>query len=297
MNSQASIMNRNSTPQRFLSRGARVRFGVLSLLVNLLLYVFAVSYVFPFLFMLFNSLKDKKLYQASMYSFPTKPLIDNYASILGSDEFYLALRNTLVNTAVTIFFVVIFAFMIAYFTSRYNFRGRKFCYYFFLVGMLIPVHALLIPTYILYRSVGIINKWYTLWIPYVTFGIPQALFLFDSYIASIPKSLEEAAVIDGATIPYTMRTIIFPLSLPMVFTVGLLNFMGAWNEFSFALILSNSKNLKTIPLWLQNFQGQYTSNTPMRLTAMFISCVPILLMFIFFREKMMSGIAAGAVKG
>jgi len=292
-----SVMNRTIARRSFTSRGEKIRHSLLMWTVNPFLFALAFSYVFPFLFLLFNSLKDKKLYQASMYNFPRPPSWINYQSIFTSGEFYIALRNTLLNTVATICLVILFAFVIAYFTSRYQFRGRKFFYYFFLIGMLIPVHSLLIPTYIQYRKVNIINRWYTLLIPYVTFGIPQALYLFDGYISAIPKSLEEAAVIDGASISYIMRKIIFPLSLPMVATVALLNFMGTWNEFAFALVLNNVKNFRTIPLWLQNFQGIYTSNTPLRLTAMFVSCLPIIIMFVCFRERMMSGIAAGAVKG
>ncbi|MEG0835082.1 MAG: carbohydrate ABC transporter permease [Christensenellaceae bacterium] len=296
-NNHDGIMNRSSRHQRaFLTKGEKIRYRSLLILFNTILYGVAISYIFPFLFLLANSFKDRKMYQANVYNFPANPVMENYQNIFGSNDFYIALGNTLFNTIVTIFLVIIFSFMIAYFTSRYEFKGKKFFYYFFLIGMLIPVHSLLIPTYILYRKIGIINQWYTLIIPYVTFGIPQALFLFDSYLKAIPKSLEEAAVLDGATTPCIMSKIIFPLAVPMAFTIMILNFMSTWNEFSFALVLNNVKAYKTIPLWLQNFQGQYTSNTPLKLTALLVSCIPIILLFIFFREKMMSGIAAGAVK-
>ena len=121
----------------------------------------------------------------------------------------------------------------------------------------------------------------------------------DLFIGNVPHhpSIEEAAFVDGASVNYIMTHIIFPICRPITSTVLILNFMSLWNEFSFALVLSSKAQFRTIPVWLTTFQGQYSGNMPVRITAMLIGSLPIIIMYIFFREKMMEGMAAGAVKG
>ncbi|WP_245535132.1 ABC transporter permease subunit [Leadbettera azotonutricia] len=107
-------------------------------------------------------------------------------------------------------FIVLFGFIVGYLISRFRFRGRKFIYTLFMMGMMVPMHALLIPIYILFSKSGLTNHWFTIAFPNVAFGLPMAIFLIESYIGTIPKKLEEAAIIDGPGFSMTMFTIIFP---------------------------------------------------------------------------------------
>lgn len=275
----------------------RIRTQVLKILVNLILYFFCLTYIFPFLWLFYNSLKDRKQFSLSVFALPDPPTLYSYKHIFESREVYTAIFNSVYNTVVSLVFVIGISFVIAYFLSRYNFKGKRMIYGFFLVGMVIPIHALLIPLYIEWTNLGIANSYFALLPAYITFALPISIYLYDSYMKTISRSIEEAAFVDGASMPYIMIKIMFPICRPITGTVLILNFMNLWNEFSFALVLNSKAEYRTIPVWLTTFQGQYSGNMPVRITAMLIGSLPIIIMFLFFREKMMEGMAAGAVKG
>lgn len=282
---------------RYYSAGRLFGRGVARTVVNALLYLFCASYIYIFIWLILNTFKNRATFSMSTFSFPTKFYLGNYLGIFKGGNFFTAFYNSAFNTVVSIVVIVILAFVVAYFLSRYTFRGRNFLYGFFLVGMLMPLLSLLIPLYIQFHNLGIVNKHYTLLFPYIAFNLPMGIYLFDSYMRTIPRSIEEAAFVDGATVNYIMVRIMFPLCLPILGTILVLDFMGIWNEFAFALVLASQPKFMTIPIWLANFQGQYGADIPGRLTAMFISMVPIILIYLFFRERMMQGMMAGAVKG
>jgi raffinose/stachyose/melibiose transport system permease protein len=280
-------------------RSAARTFGraLLSIVANGILLLFCVSYIFPFVWMLYNTLKTQPKFILDTFSLPIPPTWQNWRDIFSFADTWSALLNSAYNTAVSMALIVFFAFTVGYFLSRYSFRGRNFIYGFFLVGMLVPIYALLVPVYIQFNRFGMVNHRYTLLIPYVAFSLPQAIYLYDSYMRTIPRSIEEAAFVDGATTNQIMGTIMFPMCLPMTGTILVLNFLGLWNEFPFALVLVSGVGYRTVPIWLTTFQGQYTGQITMRITAMVIAMAPIIIAYFFLRDRMMEGLTAGAVKG
>lgn len=282
---------------RYYSRGVLFGRGVLKVIVNAILYLFCASYIYIFVWLILNTLKTNQSFAINTVGFPAHLYFGNYIKIITGVDFYTAFFNSIFNTAISIVFVIILSFVVSYFLSRYTFRGRTFLYGFFLIGMLMPLLSLLIPMYIQFHNLGMLNKRYTLLLPYIAFNMPVAIYLFDSYMRTIPREIEEAAFADGATVNYIMLRIMFPLCLPIIGTILVLDFMGIWNEFPFALVLASGAKFRTIPIWLSSYQGLYGSDTTGRFTAMFISMVPIIIVYLFFREKMMQGMTAGAVKG
>jgi len=272
-------------------------YKILSLFSSSILWAVCLSYIFPFIWLLYNSFKTQSQFAQNIFSVPTVPTFSNYHDIFGGTAVYVALFNSTFNTILAIVGIVVFSFMVAYFLSRYTFKGRNFLYVFFVTGLLVPVLGLLIPSYIQFHLFGLLNTRFTLLIPYITFNLPTAIYLYDSYMRTVPRSVEEAAFIDGASINQIMRLVMFPMCLPMTSTIVVLNFLFNWNEFPFALVLNSGEQYHTIPIWLTSFQGEYASNITGRLTAMLIASVPIIVAYVFLREKMMSGITAGAVKG
>ena len=170
-------------------------------------------------------------------------------------------------------------------------------YGYFMLGMLVPIHALMIPMYVLFTKTGMGNSWYTLIFPYTAFGIPTAVFLVESYVKNIPKELEEAAAIDGSSFSRTLFTIILPVCVPVLVTVGIIQFFFTWNEFTFALILLNDEALKTVPVGLTIFKGQYSTDYPRMMAAMLLSILPAMVIYFTFSKQIMKGMVAGAVKG
>ena len=152
------------------------------------------------------------------------------------------------------------------------------------------------PIFVQYRAIGILDTQYTLLIPYTAFGLSLAIFLMESYIRKIPVELDEAAHIDGASLFTVMFAIVFPICRPIVATVALLSFLHVWNEFAFATTLIRDEDFKPMPLWLRTFGGQYTTNYPGMMAGMVIASIPVIALFLFFREKIVEGFAGGAVK-
>ena len=167
----------------------------------------------------------------------------------------------------------------------------------FLLGMLIPIHSLLVPIVVVFQKCGMYNKWFTLLLPYISFGLPIGIFLIESYLKGIPVELEEAAAIDGSSFTNTLFSIILPVCKPILATVGIIQTFACWNEFSFALVLINDVKYQTVPLALTNFSGQFSTNYPRMMTAMLITMAPIIILYFLFSKQIIKGMVAGAVKG
>ena len=268
---------------------------ILSVVLNAILIVFSFTCIFPLVWLFYSSLKLKKEFQADIISLPKSPTFDNYITVATDREAHIwtALRTTVLS----VLLIVLFGFIVGYILSRIQFPGNKLMYGMFLMGLLIPIHSLLVPIYVVFNKVGIGNKWYTLIIPYVAFGLPIAIFLIQGFMKSIPIELEEASAIDGSSFARTMFFIIMPVCKPILATVGIIQTFACWNEFSFALVLINKVEFKTVPLALTQFNGQFSTNYPRMMAAMLITMAPIVIFYFIFSKEIIKGMVAGAVKG
>ena len=167
----------------------------------------------------------------------------------------------------------------------------------FLMGMLIPIHSLMVPIYVVFSNMGLNDHWYTLIIPYVAFGLPIAIFLVEGFIKAIPVELEEAAAIDGSSFTRTLFSIILPVSKPILVTTGIIQTFACWNEFAFALLLLKSTALQTVPLAMKQFTGQFSSDYPKIMSAMLLTMSPVVVLYFGFSKQIIKGMVAGAVKG
>ena len=165
------------------------------------------------------------------------------------------------------------------------------------MGMLIPIHSILVPIYVVFQKCGINNRWFTLLLPYVSFGLPMGIFLVEGYVKTIPVSLEEAAAIDGSNFTHTLWTIILPICRPILTTVAIIQVFSCWNEFSFALVLIKDVSLQTVPLALTQFKGQFASDYPKQMAAMLITMAPVVILYFAFSKEIIKGMVSGAVKG
>ena len=286
-------MNRNQ------KKTFNVKNGVFGSLMNCILWIFSLSCIFPIIWMIYSSLKEKRVFNADIMGLPSSPTLYNYERILNNPDYHLAdsMLSSLRTTAISIFLILLFSFVIGYILSRVKFRLNRPMYIMFLMGMLIPIHSLLVPTYVVFSNLGIADRWYTLLFPYVSFGLPMGVFLVEGYVKTIPVSLEEAAAIDGSSFSYTLWRIILPLCQPILVTIAIIQVFSCWNEFSFALVLIKSTQYQTVPLALTQFKGQFSSDYPKQMAAMLITMSPIVLLYFAFSKHIISGMVAGAVKG
>ena len=287
-------MAKTSTP------GTRkVKKGFLAVFMNLILWIFSLSCIFPIVWMIYSSLKEKRAFNADIIGLPKTPTLINYTRILSNPDYHLAqsMWNSLRTTVLSIILIIAFSFIVGYILARVRFKLNRVLYVMFLMGMLIPIHSLLVPIYVVFKRCGISNHWFTLLLPYVSFGLPMGIFLVEGFVKTVPVDLEEAAAIDGSSFSHTLWNIIFPICRPILVTVAIIQVFSCWNEFSFALVLIKDVGLQTVPLALTQFKGQFASDYPKQMAAMLITMAPIVIMYFAFSKQIINGMVAGAVKG
>ena len=270
---------------------------ILKSAINGIMILFSFTCVFPLFWMIYSSLKTQKEFSLNIISLPVNPQFGNYIEAIKVGEMHIFFFNSLFISVISVVIVILIGFITGYFLSRFNFRGRNFLYILFLSGMLVPVYGLLIPVFIQFGKFGLLDNRFTLILPYVAFGMPMAIFLLESFITSIPIELEEAALMDGSSLTNTLMNIIMPICKPAISTVIILISLQVWNEFPFALVLIRSRVLKTLPVGLTYFSGQYTTNYTQLMAALVIAVLPVIIVYLLFYKKIIKGMAAGAVKG
>lgn len=282
-----------------MTTGKRIGNGVTSVVLNAIMLLFSLSCIFPLIWMLYSSLKVKREFNRDIISLPTNPTIQNFVDVLTNPDYHIgdSILNSVRTTVISVALIVFFGFIVGYFLARIRFKGSKIIWMMLLMGMLIPVHSLLVPIYVVFNRVGISNQWFTLIIPYVAFGMPIAVFLCQSFIREVPTALEEAASIDGCSFSGTLFKVIMPICKPIMITVAILQTFSCWNEFSFALVLIRDTALQTVPLAMTQFTGQFSSDYPKIMAAMLITMAPIVVLYFAFSKQIIKGMVAGAVKG
>src|SRR5579884_794448 len=183
-----------------------------------------------------------------------------------------------------------------YAISRIRNRFTRALFNLFLLGLAIPLQATIIPIYALITQMHLYDTLFALILPSVAFGIPLSVLVLVTYIRDIPNELHESMLLDGAGHFRILRSLVLPLSRPALITVIIYETIQIWNGFLFPLVLTQSPSVRVLPLALWNFQGQFTTNVPAILAAVFLSATPIILLYIFGRRQLLSGLMAGFSK-
>ena len=265
--------------------------------VNVPIMVLSLTCIFPVIWLLYSSVKTDVEFNISPVKLPTKIHLDNFVTAFRRANFGTFTFNSLFNSIISLLLVLIISFILGYLLSRYRLRGRNLIYGMLMAAMMIPIYALIVPIFIREKKLGLLNSRFSLIPVYVAMELPTEVFLIDSYIKGISVDLEDAASIDGASLPRIMFTIIMPICRPILSTVVILTFMHVWNEFPFAQVLLSQEELKTIPIGLTYFTSQYMTSYTLLLAALAMATIPVLVIYLFFYNKIMEGMMAGAVKG
>ena len=259
--------------------------------------IWAVIAVGPFVFMVLNSFRDKKMMgRQGVLHMPDPWYFQNYPDVINNGFFGFFFRSLLIVSVSLVLMLIISAFA-AYPLSRMKFKLRNFLYAGIVAMMSVPMHVTLIPIYQMTNSMGLINNLFSLLGPYVAFALPMGVFILTGFMMTIPKEMEEAAVIDGCNKYNMFFRIILPLSKAGLSTLAIYNAVGMWNEFAFANIFLNDIKVKTLPLALGAFKGEHAQDTPLILTVLTLSALPTIILFLIFQDKLVKGMMAGAVKG
>jgi multiple sugar transport system permease protein len=254
--------------------------------------------LFPFYWLLNISLKTgNDLLSSSL--FPPSPTLKNYKEIFQNPDFTKALRNSAVVALTTTVLALAVGSFCAYALARLKLRGKFVILAIVLTISTFPQIAIAAPLFKLWSDIGLFNTWAGLIIPYLTFALPLSVYILVSFFKEIPKDLEEAALVDGATHFQAFRKVVVPLAAPGLATAGILTFIGAWNEFLLAVTLTSSSKARTVPASIAFFTGATEHEVAFGSisAASVVISVPLILMVLFFQKRIVAGLTAGAVKG
>jgi raffinose/stachyose/melibiose transport system permease protein len=269
-----------------------------ALMQAFLWFYFLIS-LYPLIWMVFYSLKNNdEIFVTNPFGFPTNLRFENYVNAWNQFNLPRYMGNSLFISTITTVGVVIFALMFAYAIARLRWKFRETVRIYMIVGMFIPLQVIIIPLAILVKDLHLTNTYGALIIPYVAFGLPFASIVFYGFLRGIPYELEESACMDGASIYRMFFRIIFPILTPAVATIMILQFLGTWNEFLLAYILISDEALRTLPIGLIYFQGQYATDWGGMGAVMTIASLPMVILYLFFTEQVERALTvSSSVKG
>jgi len=231
--------------------------------------------------------------------FPPNPSLQNYKSIFQNSNFTRALGNSAIVALTTTFIGVIVGSFAAYALARLKMRGK-----FLILGIVLsittfPQIAIAAPLFKLWTDIGLYNTLIGLIIPYLTFALPLSIYILVSFFREIPRDLEEAALVDGATNFEAFRKVVVPLAAPGLATTAILTFIAAWNEFLLATTLTSSVTARTVPVAISQFTGSSQFEVPLgtQSAASVVISIPLIVLVLLFQKRIVAGLTAGAVKG
>lgn len=260
-------------------------------------WLIAIIFLVPFYFVGINSVKGFGDLLANAAGWPEVFRFDNYSRVWGIMRFPSAFTNSLLITVLSNIGLIVISSMAAYRMVRKPSRFNMMLLFLFVSAMVIPFQSIMIPLVKVASELNLMNSIWGLVIAYFGFGVSLNIFLFHGFIKSIPKEIEESAVVDGCS-PYgVFWRIVFPLLKPMTVTIVLLNSLWIWNDFLLPLLFLYDPGLRTIPLATYSFFGQYTKQWDLALAGLVMGITPIIIFFLLMQKHIIAGITAGSVKG
>ncbi|WP_337101167.1 carbohydrate ABC transporter permease [Paenibacillus sp. YIM B09110] len=273
-----------------------IRIG--SLLLQMLLILFAIIQIFPLIWLFLFSLKDNaEIFSGNVIGLPNVWHWENYESLFTGGKLGLYFINSLVVTFVTIVLTVILATMAAYSLSRLKWKLSKVMNTVFMIGLMIPIHAALLPIFLILKNAGLLNSHLALILPYTGFGLSLAIVVLVNFFNTLPKELEESAFIDGSGIYRTFAQIMVPLVAPAVATVSIFTYLSAWNELMFAITFVSSDHIKTLTVGIMSMAGQYSTSWGPIGAGLFVATLPTIVLYLAMSTQVERSLTAGAVKG
>ncbi|RXJ02572.1 carbohydrate ABC transporter permease [Anaerobacillus alkaliphilus] len=267
-------------------------------LLYLVLGIIAVFQVYPLIWLVLFSLKsNREVFNASPFALPAEPRWENYVNAWTQGNIGLYFFNSVWITIVSVVLTVILASLVTFAITRMVWKLNKLVLGLFMIGLMIPVHSTLIPLFSFFLSINLIDNPLAIILTYTAFNLPLTIMILLGFYYTLPREVEEAAVIDGCSIHRIFFQITLPMTMPVISTTGIINMIYNWNEFVFINTFIRSDHYRTLTVGIQSFIGQYATDWGAIGATLVISILPILIAFFILSNKIVEGIAAGAVKG
>ncbi|HEY6888436.1 MAG TPA: carbohydrate ABC transporter permease [Solirubrobacter sp.] len=221
----------------------------------------------------------------------------NFKDAWEQGHFGSYLKSSVIVAVAVVSVAGVFSIMSGYAFGLMRFRGQNVLFYVFLLGLMVPMEAIIVPLYYDFRDIGLTNTYWGLILPQIATSVAFGTFWMRAFFRGVPRSLVEAARIDGASSWFTLWRVLLPLARPAVLTMTVLLFMWTWNEFLLALVMVSDEGLRTAPLGLSFFQGRNTSDLTLLAAGSVIVALPVVILYVFLQRHFIRGMLAGAVKG
>ncbi len=265
---------------------------------SMLLLLWAVIQLFPVYSLFTFSLKsNREIFGENVIGLPREWLWENYEKALTVGHMLKYFMNSLIIAGGSILVTTVAALMAAYALGRLIWKGRNLANALFMLGLTIPIHAAMLPIFLIMKNMRLLNTYQSLILPYAAFSLAMAILVSGSFLQSIPEELEESACIDGCGTYGIFFRVTLPLMKPAFSTVAIFTFLNAWNEFMFAIVFVSDSRYKTLPVGIQELFGQYMSDWGPVGAALVIATFPTLLLYCFMSGKIQESMIMGAVKG
>jgi raffinose/stachyose/melibiose transport system permease protein len=270
---------------------------ITAVLQHLIAVFFALVVLIPLLLTVLNSFKTNAELLLHPFRLPSVWHWENYTSVLQNTAFWRQLWNSTLVMAAAAFGVVVLASMPAFVFARMAFRGRELLLHFFTLGLMFPLGVATLPLYIMLRQMNLIDQLWGVILPQVAFGLPGSILMLSSSFATVPREIEEAAMIDGCTPVGFFIRVLLPLMRPILATVAVLTIIASWNDFGLPLLVLNKEQLYTLPLGMMQFQEQFSIDWARVMAFVSLSLVPTIGFYLIAERQIIAGLTAGAVKG
>lgn len=268
----------------------------LRVLKQIILILFALIVLYPIFFVFITSFKSNFDVISNPFGMSTfQP--ENYIEAWQVGKIGDYFLNSVYVTAITLIIQMVVIVLASYSFAKLKPWGHKVLFILFLTGLFITTEMVTVPNFSTMKNLGLMDTKISLILPYVSTGIALATYIATNYISSLPKELDEAAIIDGCNIVQLLTKIALPLMRPILATIFIFNFQGAWSEFYWALIMIRSEENKTLQLGLMNFQSQFNTDYGVLAAGLVIATLPILIIYLKFSSQFIGGMTVGAVKG
>ena len=274
-------------------QGARAFNAVTAILLGF----FALAWLIPSLWAIKTSLTPNPTAALGAEAIlkDANPTLESYQTLLGTGDLWNWYVASAVTSVATVVMTVLFASMSAYALSRLRFRGRRVVFVLMLLGIMVPTQVLIIPIFQQLNAVNLLNTYWAVIFPQVPAVI--AVFVFKQFFDGLPRELDEAARIDGAGFWRIYRTVIMPLSMPIIAAMSILTFVGVWNNLLLPLFVMSNPELMTIPVGLATVQGSYGQRVADIQASAILGALPLVILFIFFQRRIIEGVAGTGLKG
>lgn len=262
-----------------------------------ILLIMVIICIYPIVWMFFGSMKDKAEFYTNIWGLPKQIHLDNYIAAWKNADLGRRFINSLIVTLGSMCIMIPVTSCAAYAVARLNFKGKNLIYMYLLLGIMIPAGVLGIPTFTVAMKMGLLNSHFGLMLIYAAQNIAMGMFIMRGFFLSLPRELEEAAMIDGCSRFGCFVRIIVPLARAGVATQVIFNGLTIWNDYFMANIMITKDELRTLPLSIANFVGKHSTNYPELFAMLTMATIPVIIVFVLSQKSFIEGVAAGAVKG